>query len=165
MDVGVDLRVVCCVAGRSTCCASRYVLLWAMYVLLCWDVGYETQYSSAISLVPQMYTLLHMYGDTYWHTRGIPYYMVVCALLRIGIRLHVRWIVSTYAERQQYTVVVSIVLYAIALHATRYQTRALFYCYIQGYPLRSLCTHCMHGYSTHMWNALLHALCYQQAYT
>ena len=52
MDVGVDLRVVCCVAGRSTCCASRYVLLWAMYVLLCWDVGYETQYSSAISLVP-----------------------------------------------------------------------------------------------------------------
>ena len=31
----------------------------AIYVLLCWDVGYETQYSSAISLVPLMYTLLH----------------------------------------------------------------------------------------------------------
>ena len=52
MDVGVDLRVVYCVAGRSTCCASRYVLLWTMYVLHCWGVGYETQYSSAISLVP-----------------------------------------------------------------------------------------------------------------
>ena len=73
MDVGVDLRVVYCVAGRSTCCASRYVLLWAMYVLLCWDVGYETQYSSAVSLVPWMYTLLHMYGGLLLHA-GCTYY-------------------------------------------------------------------------------------------
>ena len=134
MDVGVHLRVVCCVAGRSTCCASRYVLLWTMYVLLCWDVGYETQYSSAVSLVPWMYTLLHMYGDTYWHTIGILLLLVVCALLCIGIRLHVRWIVSTYAEREM------VVLYscvALVLCSMLYK-----YC---GLSAAMLCTVAVHG--------------------
>ena len=46
----------------------------AIYVLLCWDVGYETQYSSAISLVPLMYVLhTYMHGDLLLHA-GCTYY-------------------------------------------------------------------------------------------
>ena len=58
-----------------------------MYVLLCWDVGYETQYSSAVSLVPWMYTLLHTYGDTYYYymmyvlTPHLQYVLTVTPLL------------------------------------------------------------------------------------